>query len=85
VRALILLVGVAVVGYLYVSAGRSLWDSLRERAAVQRQIAKLQAEYRGLARERALYESRQYVETAARRLGFAFPGEKEYLVGEGAG
>ena len=73
------------IGYLYFSAARSLWTSLHERDAVEGQVAALRREYGELSRQKALLESRSYIETAARRLGFAFPGERQYLLAGGEG
>jgi cell division protein FtsB len=83
--ALLLVVACGVIGYLYLSAARSLWRGLHEEAAVQGQVAHLKAEYNRLAKERTVLESRQYIETAARRLGFAFPGERQYVIGGSEG
>lgn len=85
VAAAVVLAVAALILYLYVSAAARLLASLRETQAAQRSLASLRAEYRQLAAQRQQLQSPSYIETQARRLGLAFPGERQYLIGSPEG
>ncbi|HLI32206.1 MAG TPA: hypothetical protein VKU89_05645 [Solirubrobacteraceae bacterium] len=68
----------AAILYLYISAGVHLGSALGEEQAGARAQAALQREYAQLARERATMLSTSWIESQARRLGMAFPGEQQF-------
>lgn len=71
--------------YLYISAGLHLTAALGEEQAGARAQAKLRHEYSLLAGRRARMLSTSWIESQARRLGMAFPGEQQFELRSAAG
>jgi cell division protein FtsL len=64
--------------YLYISAGIRLRAALGEEQSSARAKAALAHEYQLLESRRAQLLSSSWIESQARRLGMAFPGEQQF-------
>lgn len=66
---------------MLVPTGKSWYDQRQRLAALNEQVSAQEANVDGLARERDLWETDEYVEAQARkRLKFVKPGERTYTV-----
>jgi len=66
--------------FLYLSAGISLLSTWRESRRTAGDVTALQREYRVLKAQHAELESPVWLESQARRLGWVFPGEHQYIL-----
>jgi len=70
----------AVLVYLYVSAGVRMFSTWRQSGRDQATVATLEAEHSALLREHRELSSTSTLEAEARRLGMMKRGEQPYLV-----
>jgi cell division protein FtsB len=66
--------------FLYVHAGVSLLSTWREAGQTKSAVATMRREYRQLEAQQAQLQTAPLIETDARRLGMAYPGERVYSV-----
>ena len=66
--------------FLYLSAGISLLSTWSEARHAAGDVAGLRREYHVLNAQHAQLESPVWLESQARRLGWVFPGEHQYII-----